>query len=392
MALGHGGNGQQSRDDAAILNDVQGVRARLQDARHLPSYFYTAPEIFDIERDRLFYTDWLCVGRAEEIANPGDYFTFKVIDEPIIVCRNKANEINAFSNTCAHRGVEVAKGQGNCKTFVCPYHAWSYDLDGRLTGAAHMDQAEGFDPQSCRLPKVAAAQWCGWIFVSLADNPMPFSKFIARFDREFSFLQIGDCRLAARITFDLDCNWKFVVENLLDVYHARVVHSKSFGKYRDSVDYFPTARGQDSMIGYYNSAALVPGGKSLFGNMPWLADKPPTFACLGHLPPNLQLFARCDSVITDVIWPLAPDRTRLLLHILFPKQVFERPDFEEKLKVYRDFQVQVIEEDRELVNSLQNGAKSRKFRPGRMSILEHGVYNVINYQIDRLYGDLRGSV
>lgn len=378
--------------DATILNEVKGIRAPLDQARHLPSYFYTSPEIFEIEKERLFYKDWLCVGREEEIANPGDYFTLRICDEPVVVCRNKEGAVAAFSNTCAHRGVEVAEGRGNRSVFVCPYHAWSYDLDGKLIGAAHMGNAEGFDVAKCRLPQLGVGRWGGWIFVSLADDPIPFDKFIARFDQEFSFLRVGDCRLAARITFDLDCNWKFVVENLFDVYHARVVHAKSFGKYRDSVDYFPTARGQESTIGYYNSASLVPGGKSLFGNMPWLADKPPTFACLGHLPPNLQLFARCDNVVTDVIWPVAPDKTRLLLHILFPKEVFDRPDFEEKLKIYRDFQVQVIEEDRALVNSLQQGAKSKKFQPGRMSFLEHGVYNVINYQIDRIYGDLKGSV
>lgn len=376
--------------DAVVLDDVQGVRVPLEQSRHLPSYFYTSPEVFDVEKERLFYKDWLCVGRVEEIANPGDYFTLKIIDEPVVVCRNKAGDIAAFSNTCAHRGVDVAKGKGNVRAFVCPYHAWSYDLDGKLIGAAHMDKTEGFDVKTCRLPKLGVAQWCGWIFVTLNDNPLPFDQYIARFDQEFAFLRLQDCRLAARIVFDLDCNWKFVLENLFDVYHARVVHAKSFGKYRDSVDYFPTARGQGSTIGYYNSASLVPGGQSLFGNMPWLADKPPTFACLGHLPPNLQLFGRCDAVVTDVIWPVAPDKTRLLLHILFPAEHFARPDFEEKLKVYRDFQIQVIEEDRELVNSLQNGAKSKKFQPGRMSSLEHGVYNVINYQIDRLYGDLRG--
>ncbi len=385
-------NGSNGMADKEILADVQGIRVPLERARHLPSYFYTSPEVFEIEKNRLFYQDWLCVGRAEEIAKPGDYFTFKVIDEPIVVCRNRQGEVAAFSNTCAHRGVEVAKGAGNTRAFVCPYHAWSYDLDGKLIGASHMAQAEGFDVGSCRLPKLPVGQWGGWIFVSLADQPLPFEQYIGRFDREFAFLHPEQCRLATRIVFDLDCNWKFVVENLFDVYHAKVVHAKSFGKYRDDVDYFATARGQDSTIGYYNSAALVPGGKSLFGNMPWLADKPPTFACLGHLPPNLQMFGRCDAIVTDTIWPVTPEKTRLLLHVLFPEAVFQDPAFEDKLKVYRDFQTQVIEEDRELVNSLQKGAHSRKFRPGRMSYLEHGVYNVINYQIDRIYGDLRGRV
>ncbi|MEJ0068632.1 MAG: RHO alpha subunit C-terminal catalytic domain-containing protein [Pseudomonadota bacterium] len=216
---------------------------------------------------------------------------------------------------------------------------------------------------------------------------MPFADYIRRFADEFAFLQLDDCRLADRITFELDCNWKFVVENLFDVYHVMVIHRGSFGKFREAVDYFKDGRGEESLYGYYNSAALVPDGKSLFGNMPWLADKPATFACLGHLPPNLQLFGRCDAVVMDAIWPIAPDRTRLELHILFPKIHFAQPDFADKLKVYHDFQVRVIEEDRELVTSLQAGARSSKFRPGRLSQLEHGVYNEINHYLDRMLAE-----
>lgn len=371
--------------------DACSVRVPLEKASHIPSYFYTSPEVFRLEQERLFLKDWLCVGRVEEIAAPGDYFTIKIIDEPVVVARNDAGEINAFSNLCAHRGVEVAEGRGNVSKFSCPYHAWTYDLSGRLLGAPHMKDAADFDVAGCRLPPVHVGLWGGWIFINLDNEPRPFSSFIARFDREFSFLRLQDCRLADRITFELDCNWKFVVENLFDVYHAMVVHAGSFGKYRDAVDYFKTTSGQDSLVGYYNSAALVPGGQSLFGNMPWLADKPPSFACLGHLAPNFQMFGRCDNAIVDLIWPISPERTRLQLHILFPHHLFERPDFAEKLKIYHDFQVKVIEEDRALVTSLQAGARSKRFVPGRMSVLEHGVYNVINHHLDRILGKARAG-
>ncbi len=377
--------------NADIQRDTQSVRLPLEQASHIPSYFYTSPEIFRLEQERLFMKDWLCVGRTEEIANPGDYFTFKILDEPIVIARTRTGEINAFSNVCAHRGVEVAEGRGHTDKFSCPYHAWTYDLSGRLLGAPHMKNAVDFDVAACRLPEVKVGVWGGWIFVNLDTEAVPFESFIARFDREFSFLRLQDCRLADRITFELDCNWKFVVENFFDVYHAMVVHAGSFGKYRDAVDYFRTAHGQDSLIGYYNSAALVPGGKSLFGNMPWLEDKPATFACLGHLAPNFQMFGRCDNAIIDLIWPIAPEKTRLQLHILFPKQLFDRPDFEEKLQVYHDFQVRVIEEDRALVTSLQAGARSKKFVPGRMAQLEHGVYNVINHHLDRILGTARAG-
>src|SRR5690348_5802059 len=118
--------------DAEIERDTRSVRAPLERASHIPSYFYTSPEIFRLEQERLFLKDWLCVGRVEEIADPGNYFTFKIIDEPIVVARAESGEINAFSNLCAHRGVEVAEGRGTVSKFSCPYHAWTYDLSGRL--------------------------------------------------------------------------------------------------------------------------------------------------------------------------------------------------------------------------------------------------------------------
>ena len=129
-------------------------------------------------------------------------------------------------------------------------------------------------------------------------------QFIARYAQEFDFLKFEDCTIGERIEFDLPCNWKFVVENLFDIYHVTTIHAGSFGKYRDTLDYFTDEPGQASLFGYYKSAPFVDGGKSLFGNMPWLGDKPETFACSGFQPPNVQMFARCS------IWPSAATSPR----------------------------------------------------------------------------------
>jgi len=101
--------------------------------------------------------DWLALGRVDEIENPGDYMTFRVLDEPVIICRDNDGNINAFANVCAHRGVEVANGAGNLQEFSCLYHGWLYDLEGKLIGAPYMKEAEGFDPANCRLNHCARA-------------------------------------------------------------------------------------------------------------------------------------------------------------------------------------------------------------------------------------------
>lgn len=368
-----------------IETSAQAVRRPLAEASHVPYVLYSDPDVLEFEKERLFRKDWLMVGRLEQIANPGDYMTLAVFGEPIVIVRNKEGAINAFSNFCLHRGAEISpKGFGNVKEFSCPYHNWLYDLDGRLVGAPYMRETAGFETRSCQLPRVRVDDWGGFIFVTLDLNAPPLDDFIARFAQEFGFLRMQDCVIGARVEFDLACNWKFVVENLFDVYHVTTIHRKTFGQFRDTVDYFNDSPGQESLFGYYSARPSIDGGKSLFGNMPWLADRPETFACSGFQPPNWQMFARCDGIIAHSIWPVTADRTAMISYVLFPGDFLADPAFQDKAARYGAYLKEIISEDDGAINSLQRAAKSRLFQPGRMSILEHGVYNVLNYYLDRI--------
>ena len=142
---------RESASESGLSSGLDNMKVPLNQSRHLPGHIYTSPEILALEKERVFMKDWLCMGRVEEIENPGDYMTFRVVGEPVIVVRNEAGDINAMSNVCRHRGVEVVSGEGNLKEFSCPYHGWTYDLRGQLIGAPYMKEAEGFDPQTCRL-------------------------------------------------------------------------------------------------------------------------------------------------------------------------------------------------------------------------------------------------
>ncbi|MSP52404.1 MAG: Rieske (2Fe-2S) protein [Alphaproteobacteria bacterium] len=150
--------------------------------------------------------DWLCVGRAEEIDKPGDFMAFCIMGEPIVVTRNHAGAIQAFANVCAHRGVGVAGGAGNTGEFMCPYHGWLYDLDGRLLGAPYMKDAEGFDPKTCRLPPIQCGTWQGWVFVNFDAGAIPLVDYVADWDRKLGFLHMERCRLADKLVFEIDCN------------------------------------------------------------------------------------------------------------------------------------------------------------------------------------------
>ena len=204
MALAEADSGY-GIDLAAIKDEVQKTLSPLDEARHLPGEIYTSPEVLALEKERMFMKDWLCMARLEEIENPGDYITFRVLDEPVLIARAEDGEINAFANVCRHRGVEVATGQGNVKEFSCPYHGWLYDLKGHLQGVPFMKNVKDYDFQNCRLKTLRTAVWAGFIFISFNPDVEDFEDYVKDFDNAFGMLKMEECRLADKLVADLDC-------------------------------------------------------------------------------------------------------------------------------------------------------------------------------------------
>ena len=375
------------RSELRLGEGLNSTRAPLPRARHVPGYIYHAPEVLDLEKEQIFLKDWLCVARVEEIESPGDYMTFSILDEPVIVVRNDNGQLNAFANVCSHRGVEVVQGSGNIKSFSCPYHGWSYDLDGQLTGASYMDATETFDPADCGLPSLKVDVWADWVFITFDNDAPPLAEFVSEFDQDFGMLRQQDCRLAAKIVLDLDCNWKFAVENIIDVYHVTVLHGGSFGKHRGDPDRYPLhLRKNGGTATFYDSAPMTPDGKTLFATMPWLEDKPESFACSGHLAPNMHIVARSDNVHPFVMWPVTPSTCRVINYLLFPKEWSSRSDYADNVKIYDDYMRFILDEDVGMIGSLQRAMSSRYYRPGMMSKLENGVHHVLTDHLNRLFG------
>ena len=367
-------------------DDVKETRKPLNEARHVPGHYYTSPEIYELERQRIFLRDWLPVARVEELEKAGDYLSLRIADEPLIVARDADGGLNAFMNRCAHRGVAVAGGSGNTNSFSCPYHGWNYDLQGRLLGAPSMEQAVGFDRKNCRLKPVALGTWGGWVFISFAPDPVPFEEWIAPYDAELGFLKQEECRLADKLVLEVDCNWKFPAENLMDNYHSRVLHMKTIGPTMGVERFKGVREGRAAFNAYYDARPMVPDGKSRFGIMPWLEGKTERFACSAHIAPNMHLFARCDNVHPFLMWPLGVGRTRIVCYMLWPKAWHEQPDFRERVEPYNAFTRQLMDEDSSVMESLHDAARSTLYQPGRMSHLELGVHNLINYNLDRVLG------
>ena len=382
-----------SKQWSELGGDIDKARKPLTEATHLPSYIYTSEEIFELEKEKIFKKDWLAVARVEEIENPGDYMTFDIVGEPIIVARNTDGEINAFYNVCVHRGTEVAAGSGNIKTFKCPYHAWTYDLAGKLVGAAYMDDVKDFSLDDCRLQPVRTAIWQGWVFVNFDPKAEPLESFVSEYASEFGRYQQDKFRLNRRVEKTLDCNWKLVHENFVDIYHFLTLHPDTLSDWQGPEEYDYRAHKHGGYATFYeNETSWIKPFQKL-GLMPWLENWPtgmdPTLAgCSGFLTPNLTIFGRSFGLVHVVVWPLSPSQCQIITYCTVPEVYFEQDDIAERMQPIEELMGIIIDEDRPMIESLQRVMSKGAFRPGRMSTGEMLVHHYINCYLDRMADDL----
>ena len=355
--------------------------AEAMNHNHKSGHVYTSQEVYEIEKEKIFKKDWLCVGRVEEVENVGDYITHRIADEPIIATKNREGKIVAMANVCKHRGVQVAFGDGNTKNFTCPYHGWVYDLNGNLKSALHLEQ-ETFEPKKCQLPHLKVDTWAGFIFVTFDQNAKPLLECLGNVDEIYDVYQFDKMRLAAKFPTELNCNWKLLNENLTDIYHIAVLHLDTFGKHQPLEGYRFETTPQGGYHGRFQGGALAPGGKSLFGPIPWLPEELHSGGYSSHIPPNMAFFPRYDNLSCSVNWPIDVDHCMGWTYIMFPEEFFEDPEFEEKVKIYEDFYKAFLDEDIEMIHSLQKGLKSDYYGRGPMSPFEAGVAGVIKHNIE----------
>lgn len=204
------------------------ITAPLARAWTLPPEAYIDPAIFARERDAIFRREWQCVGRTEHLPESGSYLSATVGDQPLIVTRDGDGELRAMSGVCLHRNmVLTTASSGQTTRFVCPYHNWTYELDGRLRSAPMMDEAEGFDAESCRLPQVRIETWHGFVFVNLDTEATPLAEQLSGLEPLVANYRFEDLRIASTTRFDSPWNWKILVENFMEAYHHIGTHRGS---------------------------------------------------------------------------------------------------------------------------------------------------------------------
>tara|TARA_R110000772_G_scaffold233218_2_gene344779 strand:- start:1228 stop:2370 length:1143 start_codon:yes stop_codon:yes gene_type:complete len=215
------------KDAAEELSE--NVSRPFNQARAMPPSVYTSEDFLALETSSIFANEWFCVGRADALANSGDYVTLDLANQPIIVLRDKEGVLKAMSNVCRHRMSTLLEGRGNTRSIVCPYHAWTYNLDGSLRGAPAMDQNEGFCKSDYRLPDVRCEEWLGWVFVTLNPDVPPVARQLSKVEDLVGDYDMANYSETFFETHLWDTNWKVLAENFMESYHLPVCHAGTIG-------------------------------------------------------------------------------------------------------------------------------------------------------------------
>ena len=368
-----------------------GVRRPLLDAETMPTWCYTSEAFYRREVDRVFGKVWNFLGAADQLPNPGDYRAFTFAGVPLILLRDDLGNIRAFANTCRHRGTELLEGRGNCRVIVCPYHSWSYGLDGRLITAPEMQQTHGFDPASNGLIPIRLETWGGFMFGNFDADAAPLADFLGDLPTRVAPYRLDDMACVRRKEYDMACNWKLFVENAKESYHIATVHRQTINRYasaRSSGYWVEEAKGQycTTFAQHEGSMALLKGDAG-FPTIESLAGRREAGGTTAPLIyPSTYLACTIDCAWYLELHPLGPARTRLIHGALFPISRLTHPDFETTAQNYYKRWDITIEEDIVASERQQRGLDSPFAQPGRFSHREPLVHEIDNWILDRVLG------
>lgn len=346
----------------AFVKPTVGAGAHTLDAR-----WYISPEVFAQERERLFAREWLCVGREEQISKAGDYFLADVAGENLIVTRDASNNVHALFNVCRHRGTKMCEVRSGhfSGSIQCPYHAWTYGLDGTLKVARNMNDVPGFSTTDYPLQRAAVALWEGFIFVNVATNPQPFDAAFAPLLNRFAHWHIGELRTARTIHYDLPVNWKLIFQNYSECYHCPLVHPQldklsPSDSGRNDLEDGPFLGGY-SELRHHGSSLTTSGGTT----------RPPVGEVSGDdvdriyyytIFPSMLLSLHPDYVMVHYVYPRGVDRTEIDCHWLFDPKAMESPGFDAGDAV--DFWDLTNRQDWHVSELTQAGVRSKAYVPG----------------------------
>ena len=346
-------------------NSVAGMKT-------LPREYFVLPEFFAREQEQIFLHDWLLVGHQSQIPKAGDYFVAEVTNESVIINRDQKSIIRGFYNVCRHRGTRLTEDScGHGSTIQCPYHAWTYSLDGRLVGAPHMDEVPEFDRADYSLNPVNLGVFEGFIFVSLAENPIPLAEWFAPLERKFSHWKLADLRSAKRIEYDVRANWKLIFENYSECYHCPGVHPmlSKVSPYDSAENDLTDGPFLGGFMKINKGRSLTMTGDtcalSIAGKEGGEANERVFYYSIF---PNMLLSMHPEYVMVHQLCPKAPDRTLIVCDWFFHPDAFSRDDFGPEDAI--EFWDVTNKQDWHVCELSQQGISSRSYKRGPYSSRE----------------------
>ncbi|MEP3628725.1 MAG: aromatic ring-hydroxylating dioxygenase subunit alpha [Hyphomicrobiales bacterium] len=330
----------------------------------MPARFYVSADIYDMEKEAIFYKTWHYAGHVSQVAEKRSYFTTKIHEQNVFVTRGQDDEIRAFYNVCAHRGHELLQGAGRKSVITCPYHAWAFDFEGNLVNARNSENVAGFNKCDFSLKPVRMEIFCGMIMINLDPDATPFAEQFDGLEDEIRqyMPSVDTLEFAQRDTFDVASNWKVLVDNFLECYHCAPAH-KDFVDLVDMDSYRTITHKR-----YSSQCAAAP--RTTTSKAFSFEKGDVDFGYAGFFVwPNFTIW----------IYPGEANLSVLQMNPTAPTQTLEYQDWFTKggklspqLKEAADYQKDILQpEDIGLCESVQRGLSSKAYNQGRF-IVDHG--------------------
>jgi glycine betaine catabolism A len=367
----------------------------------LPSSWYYSNAIFALEKERIFCREWLCAGREEELPAPGDHRVLDIAGESLILVRNRQGELRAFYNVCRHRGARLCRTdetapagmavQGGVvagRTILCPYHQWSYDLNGHLIAAPHLGNVPGFDKSGISLYPIGVECWGGFVFVNLTPGEAkPFTAQLGEIPERTRRYPLSSLRIGHTITYEVTSNWKAICENYNECYHCGGVHPElctvvpAFREAGGSgLDWM---RGIPHRPGAYTFTHSGTTSRRAFATL----DEDERERHKGEvIYPNLFVSLACDHVAVFILQPRGPEQTDIVCHFLFDPEEIAGRGFDPSDAV--EFWDITNRQDWAICESVQRGIHSRVHSHGYYAPMEDYSLDIRRYVRERLGPDV----
>jgi Rieske 2Fe-2S family protein len=332
---------------------------------------YWTDGIYEAERERIWFGGWVCVGRSEEVPVTGDYLVRDIVGESVVVVRNRGGALRAFYNVCAHRGTRLLDPEPACghlgKVVKCPYHAWSYDLDGRLVATPNVHENEEFERADYPLHAVAVDEYAGFAFVNLAPEPAPLAvalrasvETITDFDR----YRMEEVRVARRLVYEVEANWKIVVENYNECLHCPTIHPELVAivpLYRRGEVWDGETRDGGNLM-RSGATSFTASGSSDLPGFPDLLPEDYGMYYGAFQFPNLMINLHPDALMTYTLYPRGPAHTTVVSEFLFRPETIAARDFRPEPVV--ELWDLISRQDWAVCERAQIGVTSRSYRSG----------------------------